>query len=174
MLFFLDEIQRVPDWELFARRLIDTENLEIEEQNLFTATEIVTMIPMSGNGVKDEFLSSNKWINKYYPNYSKTNMFSVMENRRGPGNRFVEFFLNNILGDRLDSYFMNVTTRHWKKKFGHKFPEEEFRLVFKSNKRISKHHPHNFQKKVSVEFEKRKAKLENEKDINLENVVFQL
>ena len=153
---------------------IDTESLEIEEQNLFTATEIVTMIPMSGNGLKDEFLNCNGWINKYYPNYSKTNNFTLQENKKGPGNSFLEFFLNNSLGDRLDSYFMKITTRHWKKKFGDKFPEEEFRLVFKSNKRISKHHPRNFQKKVLVEFEKRKARLENEMNINLENVVFQL
>ncbi|PIW07942.1 MAG: ATPase, partial [Comamonadaceae bacterium CG17_big_fil_post_rev_8_21_14_2_50_60_13] len=27
--FFLDEIQLVPGWEMFVRRLLDTENIEI-------------------------------------------------------------------------------------------------------------------------------------------------
>ena len=86
--------------------------------------------------------------------------------------RLLEFFLDNRFGDWLDTRFMEMTVRHWQKKFSHSYTNEEFRLVFKSGKRISKHHPSNFQKKVLKEFNRRKLRLEEEKNLDLSNIVF--
>lgn len=153
---------------------IDSENLEIEEKNLFTATEIITMIPMYGNGVKEKFYRSNHWIHSYYPNYTRKNHFSAEDSKNGLIKRLIEFILNARLGDWLDRKFMNVTINHWRKKFHDRFNEEEFQLIFKSDRKISKHHPQNFQMKVRSEFEKRKNKLEKENKIDLQKVAFQL
>ena len=153
---------------------IDANHLEIEEKNLFTATEIVTMIPMYGNGIKEEFFTSNRWIDDYYPNYTKRANEIVGDVRSGYLKRFLELLLDNRVGDWLDTRFMEVTVRHWRKKFRHRYSEEEFLLIFKSDKRISKHHPSNFQRRVLQEFNRRKKKLEQEKNLDLSNVVFHL
>ncbi len=153
---------------------IDSENLEIEEKNLFTATEIVTMIPMYGNGIKEDFFRSNRWIDEYYPNYSRRPIEMLTDRKKGFMKKVVERILDSHAGDWLDERFMRMTINHWRKKFGHRFPEEEFQLAFKSGRRISKHHPSNFQKRVMQEFNKRKARLEQENNIDLKNVIFKL
>ena len=98
----------------------------------------------------------------------------MLEARSGAMKRSIEFLLDNRLGDWLDSRFMELTVRHWRRKFRDRYSEEEFRLIFKSSKRISKHHPSNFQEKVLQEFNRRKVKLEQQKNLDLSNVVFHL
>ncbi len=151
---------------------IDTDNLEIEEKNLFTATEIVTMIPMYGNGIKEDFFSSNRWIESYYPNYTMRQLDDLRSADAGGIKWALECLLNNRFGDWLDTRFMKMTVDHWHKKFRDRYTEEEFRLVFKSGRRISKHHPGNFQKKVMEEFNRRKVMLEKQKGLDLGNVSF--
>ncbi len=153
---------------------IDTESLEIEEQNLFTATEIATMIPMFGNGIKSEFFKQNKWVQNYYPNYSGKDISGLVVKKPGLFKRFLEAMFNNRVGDKLDSYFMKKTTSHWTRKFKNKYSQEEFNLVFKSSKKISKHHPSNYQKKVRNEFYKRIAEMEKKFGITMDKVQFEI
>src|ERR1700760_1719587 len=40
---------------------IDEEALEIKEKNIFTATELLTLMPMCGNGALDNFFEANAW-----------------------------------------------------------------------------------------------------------------
>ena len=48
---------------------ISTDKLEISEQNLFTATEIATLIPLYGTDTFKEFLEAkNPWAAPYFPN----------------------------------------------------------------------------------------------------------
>ena len=81
---------------------------------------------------------------------------------------------NNRVGDKLDSYFMKKTTSHWTRKFKNKYSQEEFNLVFKSSKKISKHHPSNYQKKVRNEFYKRIAEMEKKFGITMDKVQFEI
>ena len=48
---------------------VDTLHLEIEEKNLFTATEIVTLIPLYNRECYGYMLSSNRWLHQYLPNF---------------------------------------------------------------------------------------------------------
>jgi predicted nucleotidyltransferase len=145
---------------------IDTENMEIEDKNLFTATELTTMIPVYGNSVKKEFYESNFWVKDYYPNY-KTNHLDKIPEKKGILKRFLEFLLNGKLGDKLDDYFMHITIRHWSEKFKDKYPNKEFELLFRSRKNISKHHPRNFQKIVLDEFNRKMKELRIKHNLKL-------
>jgi len=151
---------------------IDSNNLEIEEKNLFTATEIVTMIPLFGNGIKERFFEQNKWVKNYYPNYKREVFSDSVKEKAGFFKMFCEKILDNRFGDWLDTYFMNKTTSHWNKKFHHKFSQEEFDLVFKSSKKISKHHPRNYQSIVYQEYDKRIKEIEKKFQINMDSMSF--
>ncbi|MBN2175122.1 MAG: hypothetical protein JW731_13390 [Bacteroidales bacterium] len=133
---------------------IDTESLEIEDKNLFTATELTTMIPVYGGSVKKEFFQSNYWVKDFFPNYKIDNLEKIPE-KSGIIKKSMEYIFNGRLGDKLDDYFMHVTVKHWSKKFRKKYPKKEFDLVFRSRKNISKHHPRNFQKIVLDEFNRK-------------------
>lgn len=153
---------------------IAQDNLEIEEKNLFTATEIATMIPVFGNHVKRSFFESNNWIKTFYPNFEVDEMENVPFNKTITLKRFLEFLLKGKIGDRLDAWFMKKTMKHWSKKYKGSFSEEEFLITFKSGKNVSKHHPQNFQKKVLDKFSAKLKEIELQHKINVENIFVEI
>ncbi len=121
--------------------------LEIQEKNQFTATEVVTLIPMYGKKMFQEFYHQNKWINDFYTNkkiadISNTNLIKKPLIIKG-----IEILLKNRFGNYLDQLFLNLTFKKWKWKFSH-LDSTNFKVAMKSTKNISKHHPQNYQKKV--------------------------
>ncbi len=53
---------------------IDTAHLEIEEKNLFTATELATLIPLYNVGCYSALQSSNEWVQDFFPNFREKRM----------------------------------------------------------------------------------------------------
>lgn len=153
---------------------VTQDNMEIEEKNLFTATEIATMIPVFGNHVKRSFFENNQWIREFFPNFEIDVREDVPFNKTGTLKRFFEYLLSGKLGDKLDARFMKTTIKHWSKKFGERFTEDEFLLSFKSSKNISKHHPQNFQKRVLQQFEKKLKEIEEQHQIKLKKIKVEL
>ncbi len=128
---------------------VDEEALRIEEQNIFTATELITLMPEWGNGTMDKFFSANDWATVYYPNFAAGKRNPSKTAKSSWLKKLVEWAFNNKLGDALDNYLMKLTVKRWNKK------EEQNRLNIKGNKlsiRSSKHfskpNPLYFQKKV--------------------------
>lgn len=124
---------------------IDDKNLEIEEKNRFTATEIHSLIPVVGN-VLTEFHNANQWVNTYYPGASFSPVI-LAENNKSWFSRLISGMLKGSLGEWVDKRCMNITFRRWKKKFSY-FQTEKFELTLKTRRYISKHHPSDFQTKV--------------------------
>uniref|UniRef100_A0A7V3E827 Nucleotidyltransferase domain-containing protein n=1 Tax=Ignavibacterium album TaxID=591197 RepID=A0A7V3E827_9BACT len=138
---------------------IDYEHLEIEEKNVFTATEIVTLVPVFGKKYYDEFYSKNIWIKEYFPNFPKrTN--TMIDEKENPVKKIFEKLLNNTFGDKIDDWAMKLFTTVTKRKFSH-FDEKDFALAFKSTKCESKYHPKFFQKRVLVSFEEKLNRLQH-------------
>ena len=127
---------------------ISTNALEIDEKNRFTATELVTLLPMYGNGSFHEFYKKNKWVNNFLPNKTVAEGLEKLNPVNKPlFTKLVEKSLNNKLGDYLDSFFLRITYKKWKLKFK-KFNQKQFNIALKSTKNVSKHHPLNFQRQV--------------------------
>src|SRR5574338_596916 len=122
---------------------VDTEKLEIEEKNIFTATELVTLIPTYGKELYDE-LYNNNIIQKFF-----------------------EKILNNPFGDKLDDFAMNLFEKSNHKKYS-EYNSRDFQLAFKTSKKESKHHPKFFQKRVLDAFMNKLKSLENNFNISLE------
>lgn len=126
---------------------VDSQHLEIEEKNLFTATESVTLLPMWGNEYYQAFYSQNTWAWKYYPHFALRNASEVPPTSKGFFKSIAERVLAGKLGEWLDQKTMQLTIGFWKKKFKH-LDSSTFDLALKSRKGISKHHPLHFQQKV--------------------------
>jgi hypothetical protein len=113
---------------------VDEEGLQIEEKNIFTATELTTLIPMHGNGTIQKLIQANKWTEEYFPNRT-----FKCDDSDAPGSwikNFGELLFNNNIGQRLDNFLMHLTTKRWKKK------EENQKLNIKGNRmglRTDKH-----------------------------------
>uniref|UniRef100_UPI0040499E1E nucleotidyltransferase domain-containing protein n=1 Tax=Flavobacterium sp. TaxID=239 RepID=UPI0040499E1E len=147
---------------------ISESQLEIEEQNRFTATELKTLIPLQGKEIFEEFYQKNNWINDYFSNFNP--IIKDIENTKKPlFTKSIELILIGKTGVSIDLIFKSFTLKKWNSKF-HYLNKEEFDIALKSTNNISKHHPSNFQKKVinalneKVEEVQRKFKIELTKE----------
>lgn len=95
---------------------VDEQALEIREKNIFTATELLTLMPMSGNGGLDRFFEANNWTSSYLPHYRRRHWAGRRYHRASPLKRLLESLLDNRLGNVLEERLRLITDRRWKKK----------------------------------------------------------
>ncbi len=145
---------------------IDTNNLVIPDQNIFTATEISHVLPAYGVATCKDFITANAWISQYFPNNSIAPKHKIQSRTFNILKPIVEFLLSGSLGNKLDDWCLKKTHAHWKQK--HQSIEQHvFEDNFKSKKYISKHHPHGFQFRIVEEYEKQIAMFEAQHNISL-------
>ena len=132
---------------------IDEERLEIVEKTLYTAIEVVTLIPLQGDLQFEKFYSSNAWTRDYLPN-KIMRVSSAKPVRSTKIKRAFEFFLNNKAGDLLDSFLMRVTAGRWQKKTELKKLNAKGKvLALDVDKHYAKPDPRNFQDKLLLQYE---------------------
>jgi len=129
---------------------IDTEHLTIEDRNLFTATEVMTLVPMRGSSVCAAFFMANTWAAEHLPNAARP-CLERLHDRQGRMTRLAERLLTGGFGDELDEWCMLRTKARWRSKFP-EFDSARFELALRSRRYVSKHHPRNFQEKVLSAF----------------------
>ncbi|HLA56174.1 MAG TPA: nucleotidyltransferase domain-containing protein [Flavobacterium sp.] len=140
-------------------------NLEVEEKNRFTATEIKTLIPFQGKDVLEMFYSKNDWVSDIFGPLTP-NLDAVPNIKKPLLSIWIEFLLDNRFGHLIDSAFKHTTVRFWKMKF-RKMNIDDFKIALKSTKSISKHHPLNFQKKVILALNEKYEELRKKHNIEL-------
>ena len=145
---------------------VDSENMEIQEKNIFTATELVTLLPTFGRDIYEELCKKNAWVKQFFPNYPKRDIREVLDRKNGVIKSLLERILGSKLGDKIDDFAMALFDKFNKTKYKD-YDKEEFKIAFKSTKKESKHHPKFFQKKVLQEFEKKIKSLEERLNLSL-------
>ena len=133
---------------------VDENNLEIEEKNRFTATELVTLIPTYNANIFERLKQQNQWVKNYFPHHQWNSNPETPSGKPKLLKRLLEFLLSRTIGNWLDRAAMKVTLIFWKRKFEH-FTDEQFDLALKSRNYVSKHHPQNFQSQVLLKFEEK-------------------
>ena len=146
---------------------ISEDSLEIDEKNRFTATELLTLMPMYGNGSFHEFYKQNKWVYSFLPNKIADEGLERMSSVKKPfASRLVEKILSNKFGDQVDSFFLKITFKKWKRKFK-KLDDYHFNIAMKSTKEVSKHHPLNFQRRVIERLNEKYSEYQEKHNIHL-------
>jgi predicted nucleotidyltransferase len=139
---------------------IDEEAMRIDEQNIFTATELITLLPVCGNGTMDRFYDQNNWAADYFPN-QKMHKQSLFLTRSTWFKRAVEWLLENRLGNALDNVLMRITSRRWmKKEQQQRTNAHGNRMGLHTGKHFSKPNPEYFQRKVLESLEKRLVEMD--------------
>jgi hypothetical protein len=145
---------------------IDESEMTIGEQNLYTATEVATLVPTFGKHKCKEFMAKNNWIAKFRPNAEPLH-FNTLPNRSfSIIKRPMEFLLSGRLGDWMEQKFLNMTSRYWEKKFS-TFSDDDYALSIKSQRHVSQVNPENFQKKVILAFNDKVTAFEKKHSISL-------
>jgi hypothetical protein len=139
---------------------IDSSNLEINDKNLYTATELATLIPVYPDELFSKFIESNKWHTVYYPNKKSFNSLFFSPRPDSFVKKFAERMFDGKLGTWLDEFCLGITVKYWKNKFK-TTDEKTFEMNFRSGKNISKHHPNSFQVRVLECYQQKTAFFES-------------
>lgn len=139
---------------------IDIEALEIEEKNIYTAIELITLLPVQGAETLRGFYRRNEWATEFYPNYKE----KIYPEDAFSGNnllkRALEYLLSGRIGDWLDNYFMRVTSDRWKRKEAlQKRSVKGTRMSLFAGKHFSKPNPAYFQREILGLYQDRLSKL---------------
>ncbi len=134
---------------------VDSAHLEIEEKNLFTATELATLIPIVDEGHYPALMTTNKWLATFFPNYSPRTLVDTLPLDQNKVKDFLEGLIDLLFGKYRESFFMRVTLSRWKKKYEEQYDQSDFEVAFKSKEYVSKNHPNNYQRKVMELYEEK-------------------
>ncbi|TAN01833.1 MAG: hypothetical protein EPN39_01155 [Chitinophagaceae bacterium] len=141
---------------------LDEQALEIEEKNLFTAVETVTLLPMCGNGAQKEFFASNTWVQHYLPNCRFASDDSYYTGGSLKIKKGIEALFNNRIGDQLDSFFMKITAGRWdKKERKHELNTKGNRMGIICKKHCCKPNPAYFQVEILRKYHERISELKS-------------
>lgn len=128
---------------------IDEEHLVIEEQNLFTATELSTLIPLEGIPYYTRMLQVNGWVKAFLPNFRERSVLPGHSENLPWAKKWLEKFFNLVGGARLNRALMRMAFSRWKRKYRPGFNEADFKIAYKTNEHISKGHGGNYQRKIT-------------------------
>ncbi|HEV2483841.1 MAG TPA: hypothetical protein VGS79_29450 [Puia sp.] len=139
---------------------IDEEALEIKEKNIFTATELLTLMPVCGNGALDRFFEANTWTTLYLPHYRDRHWEGKGHHRTTLAKRMLEALFNNSFGESLEQRLQAITDRRWKKKTERgDVNSKGDPMALQCSPHYSRPNPENFQKKVLMKFYRRLKEL---------------
>lgn len=139
---------------------VDAEHLEIEEKNIFTATELVTLIPLYNAHGYQNVMDSNSWVKRFFPNFERRKpRISIKEN--SPALRKLYELLFFPVSGWLDNFFMYISLKRWIRLYGRQYSREDFDIAFKTRRHVSKNHPNHYQKKVLQRYQRKVTEFQN-------------
>lgn len=126
---------------------ISESDLMINDKNLFVATELAYLIPTVNYTLYRKLLNNNSWYKEHFVNKVPFPENKSLKLRDAWYKKIIEYLFSGSFGDWVDSVFLNVTLRHWRKKYA-ELSDEDFDLQFRSRKHVCKRHTHGYQNKV--------------------------
>lgn len=134
---------------------IDEQALALDDKNIFTAIELKTVLPVSGEKSMHAFFAANPWAQQWLP-ACPYRMQQTTETSSSSVKTFGEWLLNNRFGNFLDNYFYRLTTRRWKQKESKgKRNDKGQVMTLITGKHFSRTNPGAFQEKVLTLYEKK-------------------
>ena len=141
---------------------VDEIQLQIEEKNVYTATELLTLLPMYGNGSIENLYDANQWAFSYFPNLNiaDNDLRKTKTPKDGLIKKIFELLFNNRFGNWLDNYLLKITRKRWQHKEDQKkLNQKGGRMGFKMSKNCCKPNPRFFHDNFIKKYESRIAKL---------------
>ncbi len=170
LLTFFKKIILLNSYRNFCINYFITENaLEIEEKNHFTATEIVTIVPVYGYDLYRNFMKHNNWVEAYYPNFPYRDRDNIIRYKNSIFKKMMQFLFDNKIGSTIDNWYMDFTWKRYWKKYKNTYGESGVQVAFKSNPNTSKVHPNHYQRKFLERYKERIKLFEKENALIISN-----
>jgi hypothetical protein len=140
---------------------VDENALTLGEQNIYSAMETITLLPVRGKTI-DSFFIANEWVRKWFASYSPEDE-DIEVSGTSWTKRALEWLLDNKLGNWLDEGLMNTTTRRWKYKQLRKMRNHEGQeMALITGKHFAKSNPGFFQEKLLLAYYEKMESLKHQ------------
>lgn len=136
----------------------------IHPMNLFTANELVSLVPTAGIRTCHDFIRQNNWTSQYFPNMNNHEEYKVAEEPVFYLKRFIEFICGNKLFDFLNYVIMRlmVTRIQWMIKTGRmNVPDQHSFFSTVNNRMIRMNHICDNQSRILRLLEMARRQFEN-------------
>ena len=131
---------------------VDSDHLYISEQNRYTATEIVFLVPVHNGRLYREILETNEWVKSYYPVFSRN---GTAANDRIPFvRRLAERIFDILPAGRIDDILYRTSIAYIRRKYGY-LDDASFGGRFTLLKHELKYFPNQQQFRIMEEFSRR-------------------
>lgn len=132
---------------------VDEQQLEIVDKTLYTAIEIVTLMPLQGDTQFEQFYAANAWTRDYLPN-KIMRVSSAKPLKLIIAKSIFEALFNNRLGNLIDNSLMHITANRWlKKTVAKKLNAKGKIMALEVDKHFAKPDPGNFHSKLLTQYE---------------------
>ena len=144
----------------FCLNLFVTEKgFSFPDKNVFNAIEIATAQVLWNNAAYRKFQSVNSWIRQFLPNWDLDRLTPDNGSIASPLiQKMLERLLNLFPLDRIDTKFMGLALRYWKRRNAH-LDEKRFDSLFHCTPDISTVWYDDHQTRVLSRFQRRLAQL---------------
>jgi hypothetical protein len=148
---------------------VDRIGLEINEKNIYTATEVATLLPFEGMFVFHDLYAANDWVQGFLPNYFHKIPLEKAK-RKTYLKTFIERIFNTKFGDKLDDWLMNLTASRWQKKTrSQRLNKRGIVMGMDASKHCAKPDPRNFQQKVMEIYNSRTGEIKVNRQLAIVN-----
>lgn len=146
---------------------VDEAALEIEEKNVYTATEIITLIPMRGKTTFKDFCKANQWVEDYLPNYN-TQTSCFKETKTSVVKRTLEWVFDFSVFNRLENSLQRITAKRYRaKELKGKKNTHGIVVSMRTSDHFAKHDPEKFQFRLLEKYQSRVRELFKQMEDNL-------
>lgn len=149
---------------------VDEVTLQMEDKNIFTAIEVKTLLPACGKETLDNFFTANKWSDEFLPACNCRRLQNI-DSPGGWFKKFIEWILNNKIGDRIDNYLLKISSQRWKRKEQHgKQNKKGQTMGLITGKHFARSNPESFQEKLLTLYDEKLSgmKLNNARIIRID------
>ncbi|TMI97847.1 MAG: hypothetical protein E6H06_00630 [Bacteroidetes bacterium] len=136
---------------------IDESALSIPDRNIYTATEVITLLPVAGSLSMNNFFDANAWVKKWFPVYMSADRPKISD--RGSWlKKITERLFSGAVGDKMDNFLFRWTARRWENKERLGQRNSKGRLMnLVTGRHFSKSDPEAFQAQIVALYNQRLA-----------------
>jgi len=140
---------------------IDEKALLLTDQNIYTAIEIKTLLPVVGEPTMKRFFESNQWADEWLPACA----YRSQDRKDRTGSWFkkaIEWLLGGKVFDHIDNYLLGLTRSRWKRKEEKgKQNGKGLRVGLITGKHFARSNPGDFQERVLAIYDQKLSALKD-------------
>jgi hypothetical protein len=111
-----------------VNQFITEHHLQVETRNIYTATEVATVLPLVNHTLFVQYLDSNRWVKHYFPNWNiDAEVLQSDQKATSMTRTLLELMIPDGVADRLDHWLLLKWQRIWNTRYAHLADEERNR-----------------------------------------------